>query len=175
MLADRQHPQLANRPLIGLVDEACDGRDVPVLHRAPEEPRAARGRRRSDLRLCFGAILQSCAERLLYEAVFAAGNHGLEALGVVVVGRCDDHRVHLRQRQKLLVPSAYLDRVGGRQGEARDGALARNVVGVSDGDDLGIGNERQIADVLLPNAPAADDTEAENLSRGGAHGRSGRP
>ena len=87
---------------------------------------------------------------------------------MVVVRRGDQHGVDLREREQLAVV-----------GDAHDALIRallaqrlaprgeRRLVVVCDRDDLALGNQVQVAQVLLADAARADDAEAEDARRVG--------
>ena len=93
-------------------------------------------------------------------------------LAVVVVRRRDQHGVDLRQREQLaVVGDAHDAAVGALLAQRLAPRRERRLMRVSDRDDLALGNQVQVAQVLLANAARADDAEADDAWRLGERRR----
>ena len=91
---------------------------------------------------------------------------------MVVVRRRDQHGVDLRQREQLaVVGDAHDAAVGALLAQRLAPRRERRLMRVSDRDDLALGNQVQVAQVLLANAARADDAEADDAWRLGERRR----
>ena len=96
----------------------------------------------------------------------------MASLAVVVVRRRDEHGVDLRQREELaVVGDAHDAAVGALLAQRLAPRLERWLMRVSDRDDLALGNQVQVAQVLLADAARADDAEADDAWRLGERRR----
>jgi len=156
MFADREHPHPAGNGL-GLGQKARDGRHVAVFHRDPDRGAKARAQRREA-----AGIRGVGEERLLDEHRQGAQPRDLFHLGqVAIVRRGDEQTIHPRIGHDI-----GERRAKARAGCKRRGGRAHPRVGLKDRGDLGIWQQGDVAQMLLPHHAAADDAIAK-----GAHVR----
>jgi hypothetical protein len=87
---------------------------------------------------------------------------------VVVVRRGDQHGIDLREREQLaVVGDAHDALIRALLAQRLTPRGERRLVVVCDRDDLALGNQVQVAQVLLADAARADDAEAEDAWRVG--------
>ena len=87
---------------------------------------------------------------------------------MVVVRRGDQHGVDLREREQLaVVGDAHDALIRALLAQCLAPRSERRLVVVCDRDDLALGNQVQVAQVLLADAARADDAEAEDAWRVG--------
>ncbi len=160
VLADRQHPEGADRAVPHLVHQSAHRWHVAVLEADPHHRATALGRPQER-----AAVLDGRAQRLLDEHVESRVDGVEHRAHVEVVGRGDHDRIaQVGIEQRPVVAELGCRGPGlGRQG--RTGRLERRRVGITDGADHGAVEGHQVLDVLDAHHPRADHAVADVVHR----------